>query len=60
MAGNLYLTNYELRTLIRALGATEKQFRTLGVEEFYDSLLVKLTKTLKARRKKRAEEEEYL
>lgn len=59
MAGNLYLTNYELRTLIRALGATEKQFRTLGVEDFYDSLLVKLTKTLKARRRRKTEEEGY-
>jgi hypothetical protein len=59
MAGNLYLTNYELRVLIRSLQATEAKFRTLGVEDLYDKLLAKLMKTLTTRRAKRAEEEAY-
>lgn len=51
MPGNVYLTGYECRVIIRALEATEAKFRTLGVEDFYDSLLAKIKKTFKAKRR---------
>jgi hypothetical protein len=50
MAGNLYLTNLEIRLILRMLMEKNSLFEKLDLSDFQSSLEIKLRKALKRRR----------
>lgn len=50
MAGNLYLTNTEIRFILQLLDREERKVTALGLGEVTSNLIIKLRKTLVRRR----------